>query len=139
MPIREATTDSDIARCYDVMAELRPHIPRDDFVARVRRQMQTGYLLAFIEDAGAVVCAAGYRYVDNLYCGLNMYVDDLVTTPATRSKGHGKAMIRWLIDLARAKGCSQLHLDSAVHRFGAHRFYLREGFDITSHHFAMKL
>jgi hypothetical protein len=33
-------------------------------------------------------------------------------------------------------GCGELHLDSGVQRFGAHRVYLKNGFDITSHHFA---
>ncbi len=37
-------------------------------------------------------------------------------------------MISWLKSHARQLGCNQLHLDSGVQRFSAHRFYLREGF-----------
>lgn len=33
----------------------------------------------------------------------------------------------------------ELHLDSGVQRYGAHRFYLRHGMDITSHHFRLVL
>jgi len=31
----------------------------------------------------------------------------------------------------------QLHLDSGVQRYMAHKFYLREGFIIASHHFSI--
>jgi hypothetical protein len=46
-------------------------------------------------------------------------------------------MLSWLKSHARELGCSQLHLDSGVQRFTAHRFYVREGFKISSHHFSI--
>ena len=55
------------------------------------------------------------------------------------SKGHGKALIDWLRDLARERGCTHLHLDSGTQRHRAHRFYLRQGMDIASFHFSEKL
>jgi GNAT superfamily N-acetyltransferase len=141
--IREALTDADISRCYDVMAELRPHIPREGFAQRIRRQMTPeggNYRLAFAEDAqGEVVCVAGYRYAENLVYGRNMYVDDLVSSSRARSAGFGGATLAWLETQARAHGCAHLHLDSGVTRHAAHRFYLRERYDITGHHFAKKL
>jgi len=33
----------------------------------------------------------------------------------------------------------QLHLDSGVQRFSAHRFYLSKRMEISSHHFSLKL
>jgi len=60
-----------------------------------------------------------------------------VTAERRRSTGAGKRMIDWLKEHARSLGCRQLELDSGVQRFGAHRFYLREGFHIPSHHFAI--
>ena len=33
---RLATTDIDIARCFDVLAELRPHLCRETFVQTIR-------------------------------------------------------------------------------------------------------
>lgn len=140
MNIRTADTDADIQRCHPVMAELRPHIPESDFVARVRRQQQeSGYRLVFREDASRVQAVAGFRIAEFLAWGRILYVDDLVTAEAARSHGHGEALFAWLVAHARAAGCAQLHLDSGVQRFGAHRFYLRQRMDITSHHFALKL
>jgi GNAT superfamily N-acetyltransferase len=136
---RIASTDEEIDRCHPVMAELRPHIDREGFVERVRRQEKDNYRLAFLEDRGEVVAVAGFRASECLAWGRFIYVDDLVTSPRERSKGYGRAMLSWLLEHARSLGCDELHLDSGVQRFGAHRFYLREGMDITSHHFTIAL
>ena len=137
--IREADTDELILRCFPVMHELRPHVGREDFLARVRRQMAAGYRIAFLEEDGEVRAAAGYRIVEMLAWGNAMYVDDLVTAAASQGRGYGSRLFDWLIAKARDLGCDQFHLDSGVLRFAAHRFYLHKGMDITSHHFAMKL
>ena len=137
--IRIAATNDDIARCFPVMAQLRPHLAPDEFLARVRRQMEAGYRLALIEENGSVNSVAGYRILENLAWGRFLYVDDLVTDEAARSKGHGKALLAWLAERARQEGCAQLHLDSGHHRKDAHRFYLREGMDLASYHFLRKL
>ena len=139
MSIRIAATDAELLACHDVMAALRPHVPRETFVARVRRQEKDGYRLAYVEDGGRPVAAAGYRILANLAWGRFLYVDDLVTDEKLRSKGHGRALLDWLVAEARREGCGEFHLDSGVHRHGAHRFYLLKRLDITSYHFAMKL
>lgn len=137
--IAQAATDADIERCQPVMCELRPHIPAGEFLGRVRRQEKDGYRLAFVEDGGEVKAVAGYRVFETLAWGKILYVDDLVTSERERSKGHGDRLIDWLVAEARKHACDQFHLDSAVHRFGAHRFYLRKRMDISCHHFSMKL
>jgi GNAT superfamily N-acetyltransferase len=53
--------------------------------------------------------------------------------------GYGTKLFDWLVDYARAENCQQLTLDSGVQRFAAHRFYLRQRMEITSHHFTLKL
>lgn len=139
MSIQLAESDEQISRCFDVMTQLRPHLQREQFVQRVRRQQQGGFQLAYLEDAGRVVAVAGFRIVENLAWGRHMYVDDLVTDAAVRSAGHGRRLFDWLTNHARDAGCEQLHLDSGVQRFDAHRFYLTRRMRITSHHFAMEL
>jgi len=138
--IRIAETDEEIRRCHPVMAELRPQYDEETFVAQVGRQMATQhYKLAYAEKDGAIVAVAGFRLVEMLAWGKALYVDDLVTSSAHRSGGHGGRLFDGLVDLARSSGCVQFHLDSGVQRFGAHRFYLAKRMDITSHHFALKL
>jgi len=137
--VHVAESDADITRCYPVLAELRPQVPRPDFLPQVRRQMQSGYRLAFVQDGGEVVAVAGFRLSETLFHGRFMYVDDLITTAARRSRGHGKLLFHWLVQHARDHGCTHLDLDSGVQRFEAHRFYLREGMQIRSHHFSLEL
>ena len=134
-----AETDTDIARCFPVMQQLRPHLVEAEFVARVRRMQPEGFLLAFVEEQNAVRAVAGYRYYDKLFSGKNLYVDDLVTDSTQRSRGHGRALLAWLIAQARAHGCDNFELDSGVQRFEAHRFYFRERMHISSYHFVVPL
>jgi GNAT superfamily N-acetyltransferase len=134
-----ADSDADIARCQPVMLELRSHLAGQDFAAIVRRQQQTGYLLAYLEDNGEVRSVAGYRFMETLGCGKILYVDDLVTHAADRSAGYGGRLFDWLVEQARAARCNEFHLDSGVQRFDAHRFYLCHGMNIVWHHFSLKL
>ena len=137
--LRLASTDADIAACHAVMSQLRPQIRAEDFTARVRRQMGQGYQLLACSVAGRVVAVAGFRLIEMLAWGPGLYVDDLVTDSRERSKGYGEALMRWLIDHARTHGCEELHLDSGVQRFDAHRFYLAQRMKISSHHFSIDL
>jgi GNAT superfamily N-acetyltransferase len=137
--IRLAETREEIASCYAVMVELRPHLEAAQFVEQVIRQQAEGYRLAFLMDAGVVKACAGYRISECLSSGRFMYVDDLVTASAARSRGFGGELFEWLVTQARTEGCVQFQLDSGVQRFGAHRFYLMKRMDITAHHFGLKL
>ena len=139
MSISLATTRDDILRCFPVMAELRPALTEKEFLARVRRQQRDGYQLAFLSDKKVVKAVAGYRFSESLSWGKFMYVDDLVTAAKFRSQGHGQKLFKWLVKQAEARECDQLHLDSGVQRFGAHRFYLASRMDIIAHHFTLKL
>ena len=134
-----AQTDEDIARCFDTIAELRPHVNREDFLPLVRQLQSDRYRMAFLEASGRVVVVAGYRIVTNLHMGRHLYVEDLVTSGNVRSEGLGTQMIRWLRDQAIAAGCAYLDLDSGTQRGAAHRFYFRHGFTIASYHFSEKL
>jgi GNAT superfamily N-acetyltransferase len=134
-----AGSDAEIAACAAVMAQLRPDVAGEDFVARVRRLAAGGYRLACVVEDGVVVAVAGFHVRENLPWGRHLYVDDLVTDAARRSSGAGAALIEWLVAHARQAGCTSLQLDSGVQRHAAHRFYLRERFEIRSHHFALDL
>ncbi|MEZ5519251.1 MAG: GNAT family N-acetyltransferase [Gammaproteobacteria bacterium] len=135
-----AQTDEEILACFEVMKQLRPLLTEDTWLSTIRHMQQEGYHLAWLGDGKSVTAVAGYYYCHKLSVnGRSLYVYDLVTDQAHRSEGFGKRMIDALKELARKEGCVTLELDSGVQRFGAHRFYLREGFHIASHHFACPL
>ncbi|MFZ4765027.1 MAG: GNAT family N-acetyltransferase [Roseimicrobium sp.] len=137
--ISHADTPAKLERCHPVVFQLRPHLSLTEFVARVLRQAHEGYRLMYAEIAGQVIAVAGYRIQETLAWGRLLYVDDLVTDEAWRSQQVGSALFDSLVHIAKENECRELHLDSGVQRFGAHRFYLAKRMDITCHHFAMKL
>ena len=134
--VRKVSTDEQILATREVMRQLRPHLPLDDYLKTVKRMQQSdGYKLAAVFDEGSVRAVAGYRFMEMLYSGKILYVDDLNTDERHRSKGYGKVLLDWLKAEARAQGCAQLHLDSGVQRERTHRFYFREGLTINCYHF----
>lgn len=130
---------------YDAMRALRPQIGDEhDFVARVNDfQRPEGYRIvaAFDPPAEQASAVAGFRIGHNLAWGFFLYVDDLSTLPEARRRGHGAALLQWLLEEARRLGCDSFHLDSGVgaDRTDAHRLYFNQGLVITSHHFAAPL
>lgn len=135
----------DGAAAWRAMLALRPGI--GDAAAFSRHvddvQRPEGYRLlgAFERSGTEAVAVAGFRVVNHLAWGRALYVDDLSTLPEHRGRGHGGALLSWLIDEGTRLGCGQLHLDSGVgpERADAHRLYLNHGLRIASHHFLRDL
>jgi len=128
------------ASTWPVMHQLRPHLELEQYLDMVARMRQTeGFRLAAASVDGKVGAVAGFRIMEMLWCGKILYIDDLVTDRAMRSRGLGKALLAWLKDEARRLGCGELHLDSGLQRLDAHRFYERESLRKTDFHFAVKV
>jgi len=135
MQVHFAKSTATIEKCFPVMFQLRTTITKDTFLDQVKRQQTSGYELVYGEKNGIVV--AGFRISENFFVGKFLYIDDLITDSQNRSKGYGDQLFDWLIDYAKKEGCQELHLDSGVQRFDAHRFYLRKRMKIIAHHFSI--
>ncbi len=136
MPVKEATSDIDIKRCFPIMVQLRSHLTQSEFVSRVQHQQQEGYHLVYLEE-NAIRAIAGFRILDMLAHGKLLYVDDLVTDTSDRSRGYGSALLDWLVNYAKSQACVSLHLDSGTQRSLAHRFYFKKGMAIAAFHFTL--
>jgi GNAT superfamily N-acetyltransferase len=122
------------------MNQLRHHLNEESYLEAVRGMRDSdNYRLAAVFDGEKAKCVAGYRLQELLAYGKVLYVDDLITDEDARSRDFGKRMLDWLAEEARKNGCEKLHLDSGVQRYGAHRFYFREGMNISSYHFMKNL
>lgn len=130
---------------FRAMLALRPSL--GDEAAFVRRvdelQRPEGYRLAgaFEEGEPEAVAVAGFRACHSLAWGHYLYVDDLSSRPEARRRGHGRALLDWLLAEGERLGCGQFHLDSGVglERADAHRLYMNAGMVISSHHFARRI
>lgn len=139
--IRELTSEEEFRRAYPVMNELRTHFMRvEDYEAQLGEMRKDGYRLFAVEEEGRYVALAGIAIRTNFYYDRFLYVYDLITSAAERSKGHGERLIEHLQELARAEGCQTIALSSGVQRAEAHRFYEEKvGFERVSYVFKKKL
>ena len=120
-----------------MLLHLRTQYDEDSLLAQIHLQQSERIQIAYVEKDGDVLCVAGFVIGNKLAWQKQIYVNEFVTIAAVQSTGAGKFIMDWLKNYAREQGCQQLHLDSAVQRFAAHKFYLREGFEINSHHFGI--
>lgn len=121
-----------------VHRQLRTALPAE-YEEKMRRVFAGGGRMCVAVDRDEVAGVAVYRTHENTWAGRQLYVDDLVTDEARRSKGVGRALLGHLESKARAAGLQTLCLDSGTQRHEAHRFYFREGMVVTSFHFVKKL
>lgn len=122
-----------LARMESVHRQLRPKLR--DYATDIKRVCATGGRLCAAVIDEEVLGVAVYRIYESTYDGRRMYVDDLVTDEARRSRGVGAALISHMQALAREAGCDTFTLDSGTHREQAHKFYFREGLTISSFSF----
>ncbi|MGL6313248.1 GNAT family N-acetyltransferase [Vibrio sp. WXL103] len=121
----------------NVLLQLRTSFDFDSLSTQIEKQMLSGYRVAYVKSKKEVLAVAGFYIGEKLAWGKHLYIDDLVVNTKHRSSGVGHFFIDWLKDFALENECQQIHLDSGVQRFPAHKFYLREGFNIASHHFSI--
>jgi GNAT superfamily N-acetyltransferase len=119
-----------------VLRELREHLSASLAASIYQEGYRQGlrYTAVYLDDR--CVAVAGWRIVAAMVATRKLYVDDLVTTEASRSHGVGRFLLAALVEKAAQAGCAVLDLDSGVQRIDAHRFYEREGLTKTSVHFA---
>ena len=120
-----------LAKAEPVHRQLRERLPAD-YRGRLSAVFANGARMLIAAEGDAVRGVALWRVIENTYEGRRLYVDDLVTDGAFRSRGVGRRMLAGLEARARDLGCDVVALDSGTQRTRAHGFYFREGFVIPS-------
>ncbi|HET9955130.1 MAG TPA: GNAT family N-acetyltransferase [Polyangiaceae bacterium] len=127
-----------LARAEAVHRQLRPQLP-PEYTPALQRVFDGGGRMVVASDGQHVMGLAVYRTQINTFAGFHLYVDDLITDEASRSRGVGQALLGHCEARARALGCKLLTLESGVQRQRAHRFYFREGLAIDAYSFSKPL
>ncbi len=143
MEIRELGRD-DCHLAYPAMQALRTHLrDEQEFVTRVRAQLQRGYRLVGVFDPAEpeALSVAGFHLGENLAWGVHCYLEDLSTLPRARGRGAATMLLDWLTEEAAQNGATAIHLESGVQpeRQDAHRLYFATGMRISSYHFSTRL
>lgn len=133
-------SDWEYLACFDVMRELRPHLPdAAAFTAQARRQAGQGYRLLAAWQDKLVMGLVGYRIQENLLYGRFLYIDDLVAAVGVRDRGLGGQLIEAMREEAQRQNCAHLVLDTALGNALAQRFYFRQGLLSKGLHFSQAL
>ena len=127
-----------LVRAEPLHRDLRPQLPAD-YAGAMARVFASGGRLVLATQEDAVLGLAVWRVLENTMFGRFLYVDDLVTDSALRSRGVGKALLSRCEAIAVELGCREFVLDSGVQRASAHRFYFREGLIVRAFNFGKSL
>ena len=121
-----------------VHRQLRPLLP-PDYVGRIREVFASGADMAVCVRDEKVCGITVFRIIEKTYSGRELYCDDLVTDESMRSTGIGHALMVYMEQVADARGCDCLALDSGTQRQQAHKFYFREGLTVPAFHFSKSI
>ena len=121
-----------------VHRQLRPQLPLD-YVGRMREVFASGADMAVCLRDEKVCGITVFRIIEKTYSGRELYCDDLVTDESMRSTGIGHALMVYMEQVADARGCDCLALDSGTQRQQAHKFYFREGLTVPAFHFSKSI
>jgi GNAT superfamily N-acetyltransferase len=127
-----------LTRAESLHRDLRPQLPAD-YAGAMARVFASGGRLVLATSDDAVLGLAVWRVLENTMFGRFLYVDDLVTDSALRSRGVGRALLSRCEAIAVELGCREFVLDSGVQRAQTHRFYFREGLAIRAFNFGKSL
>ncbi|HSI70368.1 MAG TPA: GNAT family N-acetyltransferase [Gillisia sp.] len=81
----------------------------------------------------------GLWFMTRHYAGRSCEPDHVILKPEYQNKGLGKKIFEFIFQYAQDKGCETTELNSYVHNFRSHKFYMNHGFVIKGYHFLKKL
>jgi ribosomal protein S18 acetylase RimI-like enzyme len=98
-------------------------------------------LAVAVDDANAVIGCLQVSFIPGL-SRLGLWrgqIESVRVAAGERGRGLGAEMIRWAIDMCRARGCGLVQLTSDKRREDALRFYEQLGFEASHEGFKLNL
>ncbi|MDM5247832.1 MULTISPECIES: GNAT family N-acetyltransferase [unclassified Lysinibacillus] len=121
--IKQLTTQQEWIEAYAVLVQLRTELTIEKYLLLLKEMMQDGYMLFALFENKQMVAVAGLSWRVNFYSERHIFVYDLVTHEAYRSRGYGEKLLHYIHQWGKEKGAHYIALESGVLRKNAHRFY----------------
>ncbi|HVU88106.1 MAG TPA: GNAT family N-acetyltransferase [Pirellulales bacterium] len=142
--VRSMSVDDFPAVCR-LLTELGRPAPTDETLPQVRRVFErhlasadTSSLIALRD--GAAVGLLTLHFRERLSQPVpEAWIPDFVVTADEQGRGAAHLLMHRAMELARARGCHRVALESHYHRHRAYRFYAREGFTDVGKCFSLPL
>ncbi|MBY0597852.1 GNAT family N-acetyltransferase [Bacillus bingmayongensis] len=140
MNVKEIKTEEQLYEVLPVLQQLRTALTKEEARVLFRQMKEENYqLFSLFNKEGEAVSLAGVAACTNFYNKKHVFVYDLVTAEAHRSKGYGEVLLSYIERWGKEQGCTCIALTSAFPRIDAHLFYEREGYDRVSYSFHKEL
>lgn len=127
--------DDELEIILPFVQALNPEVAPGTLAARLKDMRKNGYGCAAAYAGGRCVGVAGLWFGTRFWCGRYVDIDNVIVAESWRGRGIGQALIGWIEDYARQKGCEKVVLDAYTTNERAHAFYLRLGYRIVGLHF----
>ena len=105
MIIKELLNSKEFIKAFPIVQQLRPHLEERAYLNLIKDMQKEGYRMFALFDAATdaekIVAVAGIIQLTNLVYGKHIWIYDLVTDTACRSKGYGAILLSFINDLAK--------------------------------------
>lgn len=123
MTVSELVSEEEIQQAFEIVRDFRGHLTEAEYLELAEEMGKQGYRMFGLRDSGRLVSVAGVRIISNFRWGRHLWVYDLVTGAADRSKGYGGELLGWLEEFAARHGCALVALSSDISKSETHRFF----------------
>ncbi len=141
LPLRPATL-ADVDAVYRLICELKhTHFDYPAFKQGFARNLQDPlrfYQLAWQQERAIGLIALHLQFHLHHVSWIGE-IQELIVSQESRSEGVGRQLLLWAEATARDKGAEMMELSSGMSRENAHRFYRREGYQLTHARFTKVL
>lgn len=113
MNIKAVVTEADLHDVFPVLQQLRTKLSKEEASSLFQKMQEENYkLFSLRNEEDEAVSLAGVAICTNFYNEKHIFVYDLVTAEAHRSKGYGKVLLSYVEKWGKKKGAvlSFLHL-----------------------------
>ncbi|WP_100489263.1 GNAT family N-acetyltransferase [Sporolactobacillus pectinivorans] len=139
--IKELKNEDEWRDVFPVVHQLRTQLDETTYLKLVHEACHhEDYHLFALYAQQEPVSIVGFMPMTTLYYGRSIWVCDLVTDEAERSRGYGGKLLDFVQSWSREHGYAVIALSSGLQRKEAHRFYQEKaGYDKVSYVFKKKL
>ncbi|WJY28335.1 MULTISPECIES: GNAT family N-acetyltransferase [Sporosarcina] len=117
-------TEEELLEGFPIMNQLRTHLNEKEYLELVyESEAKERYQLLGLRDDGILKALIGFKPMITLYYGRSLWVCDLVTDSAARSKGYGDQLLTHVEKWGKEHHYESIALSSGIQRTDAHRFY----------------
>jgi GNAT superfamily N-acetyltransferase len=139
MELKILTQKHEMLPLLPLIQQLSPSITIESYNTMLEEMIVKDYKMVAIFEESTCVGLSGFWIATKFYSGKYLEMDNVVVADGHRSKGVGKILCDFLLDLALKENVKTIMLDAYLENVKAHAFYEREGFEKRGYHILKRL